>query len=882
MAKGSGKKARPGARKVEVQSREKSPTTPGAGLLEKRPWIRDLLAILAMYIVTFALFFPFIVEDTRFSTGGDAVAARAWNSVGDELAETEEGLPLWNPYVFLGIPSYGSLSYHPDLAFNPMSFIERVGSSLFGPHPLNKQIFYYFLSGVLMYLFARGVGLSVLPALLAGLIFLLNPYNISLADAGHGSKHWTIALMPLVMLLTHKAVTRRSLLWAGLLALGLAMQLLALHVQIVYYTLLACGGYVLVWFIGRALKELKTALNGLGTFALGSGLGFALSAYIYLPVYVYQQFSIRGAPPLKDAGGGGLTWEYATGWSLHPLESLQFLVPGLFGLGGNQMPDNRLGAESVLDYNLYWGWMPFTQSSLYMGILALLLAVLAVVLLWKKDGVVRWLALSGLLAWVLAFGKYLPVLYWPMFKFMPFFDKFRVPSMSLVLTALAVSLLAGYGVMEMGRRLARAREESTLKKRWQVALYVVGGLALLGVLVGIAGGSGPDAGSGLFLKAGELRAYGQQTASALVQLRYLIFTKTLLSTSLILLLFAAVSTLVLQLRKGGGRMAGLLGLAAVLLTVWDLGVLDARFLDAHPARNLDRTLAATPAVNFLKRAQDQSEEPFRIFPFDSFQSNYWMYHRIGSIGGYAAVKMRIYQDMLDYGLGLEGRGLPNLKLAGMMNARYLVTSADLPGGFERVFEDPSGRQHVYRNPLAMPRAWFVDVVRVVDSPEAMMASLNDPGFNPRQEAQVLEAPEMGRAPQPDSTRRAVVPRDRYTSKEFELDVQTADWGFLVVSEIFYPQGWKAMIDGEETRIYRTNYGLRGVAVPPGEHTIRMVYDPPEVRAGLTLSMIAFGIVLILILIGGALLRAQGMALRMLGATPSTDAEKSTHPGESER
>ncbi|MBS1262295.1 MAG: hypothetical protein MAG453_01638 [Calditrichaeota bacterium] len=829
---------------------ERTRTRPETALLTRnRPWVKDIIAIAVMYLVTLVLFWPFIAEDTRFSASGDSIAARAWNDVGGQIDGAVDGPAAWNPYVFIGFPTYGSLAYHPRSLLNPANWIVEPAKYVFGTRVLNRQVFFYFLSGLLMFLFARCVGLPWWAGLLSGLAFLLNPYNISLAEAGHGSKQWTITMMPLALLLTHRVLAHRRLLDAGLLALGFAALLLSLHAQIAYYALLVAGVYALVWFVRELLRDRARAFAGFGGFAGGSLLGLGISAFLYWPIYVVSKYSIRGVGPLRDTGGAaGLDWNYATAWSLHPWESMQFLIPGWFGLGGSLQPDRMLSPESALDYNLYWGWMPFTQSSLYMGIIPLLLAILAVVWLWKKNGIVRWMALAGVLAWVVGFGKYLPVLYGPLYHVLPFFNKFRVPSMALVVTALAVALLAGYGLRELARRLRESVRREGFRRRLSRLFAAVTVIAALGLLFAALAGESPMFGT--FLKAGESQRYDNQTLDALATLRWSIFTASTLAVSLVLLVFGAAGVFAVRYRPRSRITAVLLIAVAVLVTAVELIALDNRFL--HPVRTgrMMSSLAANETVRFLKQRLDEAEQPFRIFPVgNQFQSNYWMYHRIPSIGGYGANKLRVYQDMLDYAL-FDREGMPNLKVAGMMNARYLVASGELPDQFERVFSDRRNGQFVYDNPFHLPRAWFVDYVQTIRDPSAVIDRIADPAFDPRHTAVLLAAPDFP-VPAPGDTARAVrVSADSYGFHRFEANVTASEPAFLVLSEIWYPQGWIAELDGEPVELRRVDYALRGLPVPPGEHTLVLRYDPPEIRAGFTVSRIALAVTLLLVIGGG--------------------------------
>jgi hypothetical protein len=843
MAKRAKKQAK-SASDVDTAKPSVSPTvakvlreTEESFLFSKRSLIGDGIAVLAMYLITLILFWQFTGEHVRFSLSGDSIAARAWNDVGAEIDQQVDGPPAWNPYVFLGYPSYGSISYNPGSWLNPAKWLDAPGSFLFGIHQLNQQILYYFLSGLFMFLFARGVGLPWWASLLAGLTFLLNPYNISLAEAAHGSKHWTIAMMPLVMLLTHRVLTKRRLLDLALLSLGTAAMLLSLHAQIAYYALLVGGVYALVWFIREMLRDRAIALRGVGGYAGGTALGLAISAHLFWPVYVFSKFSIRGAGPLRAAGdSSGLDWKYATDWSMHPLESLQFLIPGWYGLGGTLSPDRMLTPDTAIGYNLYWGWMPFTQSSLYMGIIPLLLAILAGVWLWKKNGVVRWMSLAAVLAWIVSFGRFAPVLFGPLYYTLPFFNKFRVPSTALVVTALAVSLLAAFGLVELVKRILKSREDEGVRKRLSLIFTTVLVIAIIGFAIA-AFYQGP---MDTFLRAGEENSYDAQTLQMLLELRWEIFTTTLLATAFILAIFAL--SVRLSLRR---TMAFLLPTAiavALIFTGHDLLTIDKRFLHPTSDRVMQSRLAEGSAVRFLKQQADAAPEPFRVFPVgNGFQDNFWMYHRLQSIGGYSPNKLRAYQDLLDYAF-YDEQGLPNLPLSGMMNARFLIAKQPLPESFTLAHADETTKTYVYVNPFAMPRSWFVDEIEIVNSPDEAMTAIADPSFDPWETAVLLEEPSFMPTPR-DSLRTASVPRSEFSPHALTVEMACSEPGFLVLSEVWYPQGWYAELNGEPVEFMQTNYALRGLPVPAGNHTLTVHYDPPEIKAGFAISQVAILIAL---------------------------------------
>jgi len=838
-------------KKKRVDTSSKTPKqavpTDSGGFLKnmsprKKFWAKEIAAILFMYIMTVAVFFPFVTEDTRSSAGGDAANASIWTLTGHRLSEELGTTALWNPYVFMGYPSYGSLNYLGHINFNPLHRTVLVARYLFGPYNMNDHIIYYFLSGLFIYIFARGVGLPVLVALFAGTAMLLNPHNVSLMEAGHGSKHWTIAVIPLVLLTTWRLVKKQRLLDMTLLGLSVGILLLSMHVQMAYYGLLTVGFYVLVWGIRKAFKDIKQTIKGWGLFAGANALGIGLAFYLYWPLLVYSKYSIRGTSPLKaESGPTGLDWEYATNWSFHPVEMLQFLVPGLFGLGGSQPPGRGLSPETVMDYNLYWGHMPFTQSSLYMGIIVLILAVFAGITLFRKIEIVQWMSITAIVSLIISFGRHLPILYKPLYLYMPYFAKFRIPSLILTLTTICVVILAGFGLVELLNQIKKSRENQN--KTLPIILVVFMAIALFGIIFAVSGSDAPEIDSGMFVKDGELSTYGARTVSMLIDLRWILFNKSMMTTAMYLLIFAASTFLVLKMKEKKLSRYVIIGLVALLLTTMDLFSLDKKFMHPVPNTSLRTSFAPSPTSRFLQEQQKISDEPFRIYPIGTgYQSIYWMHQGIESIGGYSAVKLRVYQDLLDYGLNVTHQGVPNLVISGMMNGKYIVHKGEFPFNFEKVFDGGANNESVYLNPFALPRAWFVDSVSYVEDKVALMDSVASRAFDPTRVAYVNEEPNFAVG---DSAlySNVLVPKQDYTAHGFNIYTNAIQDGFLVVSEIYYPQGWEVYIDGEKSKVWQVNHALRGVAVPAGKHIVRFEFHPPENSAGIVVSWISILLIL---------------------------------------
>ncbi len=153
-----------------------------------------------------------------------------------------------------------------------------------------------------------------------------------------------------------------------------------------------------------------------------------------------------------------------------------------------------------------------------------------------------------------------------------------------------------------------------------------------------------------------------------------------------------------------------------------------------------------------------------------------------------------------------------------------------------------GRIDLYENQKAMKRAWFVSNVIAMSEDQVLKtikSGLTPDGqaFNPAEVA-LLESESFAPNNSPPLVQmaegEAEVSLIRYEPRRIELKTRNASDRFLVLSEVFYP-GWNALVDGVETKTYRTDYALRGIKVPAGEHKIEFRYEPTSFKLGMAIS-----------------------------------------------
>ncbi len=788
--------------------------------IEHRPNLFALSAI----IFLMGVFFHQVLPSSMTLLPPDRINAQSYQPFVDE-ALSRGVYPLWCPYIFSGMPSYASLSKAPyvNILDTAINYVLDLFRSVLSLSEVIRYLFNYSLLAFFTFVLSRLLGLAVLPSLFAGIAVAFMPQMISMSAFGHSSKLITTALIPLVFLTVDQLLSRRNALFFALASLSLGWQLMRAHTQVTYYTLLMLGLY-LIFFLVASWREKRSTSFLLSSVGLFGGVilcGVLLSAVLSLPVLEYSGFSIRGG-----GEAGGLDFAYATSWSFSPKEMATYLIPSFFGFGGAT----------------YWGPMPFSEYPFYMGVITLLLAGVAVVV--RRDRYVLFFALLALLAIVTSFGRHLPLVYNLFFEILPFFNKFRVPVMIQILTNFAVAVLAGFGLNAI-LNLTDAGVRSRIKRY----LYVFAGVGAALALFLLAGESvfrSWVAGSGRGLDAAAEDSIYQMAAR----------------DGLKMLAFVGIA-IVLILSHMRGRVSSMLvGFGLIALMVVDMWLVGFRIIDPKPATDQTRYFTADAAVSFLKH----QPPPFRIFPVvDNKPANWYMYHLLQNVKGYHAAKLRNYQDFLQQ-TGLESRdrfgvpaflgkyltvvnrgGQPALQflpsqqwdrqrqqvdnaVLDMLNVKYLLSYSDIPDPrYRKVLE---GQPAVFENTEVLPRAFFVDSVIVAADDSEFYNLLKSGRFNPHEVA-VLSEPLPGVLGAADSNRVAIT---TYDLQEITLEAGVQNPGLMILSEVYYPAGWKAFVDGAETKILKANGILRAVFVPAGNHKISFVFEPASFSAGLAVSL----------------------------------------------
>jgi len=799
-------------------ARKKLPDKESSSL---KTWQKDALSIAFLYVLVLWLFGGAVFQKRVIQSGADTVQSAAIAKAVEDLYQKEGSAVLWFPYMFSGMPAYssgmyGNVDHIPMLRYvrfvSPSYYVNSLANLLLGNKNQSWEVATFFFAGLFMFMLARQLGFGQLISLAAAIGFMFSNFSVMSMAAGHGGKVITISRLPLIFWAVIRLTQSRS--WGNAMIASYVFGVFffeAGHTQIIYYGFLAVG----IWYLAYAWQHRKDVSSTLWTSLFLAGalaLALCVGAHQFLDQYVYSDVTMRSVAPALAEGGdvssGGMTFDYITNWSFHPVESITFLIPTWFGL----------------DSPYYWGWMTFTSSAFYFGLLTIIAAIVGV---WKRRS---WMTVAfGIIALVsllISFGRFFEPFFKLILTVLPFFDKFRVPSMILSLFGFAICVLACYGLDAMFN--PKEEEKKGLEKKLGYAMIGMGVLLVVGVvfktswfdMVGLQGDN-------------EVSRYSAGQIAHLKHVR-----SDLLSGGFLRFIFLGELILLmgyLALRKTISSSVAL-GIL-VVASAWDVISIDKKTLKLSTPAVAQAEFNDTSTLRFLK----SDSSLFRIFPLSEHAQSGrpdWVYHGLETISGYSPTKMRIYQDIIDFALyrGPNANFPINMNMVNMLNVKYLIANGLVPDtlGWELVHADQESKSIVYKNPDALPRVFFVEQVMDVPDAAQRFAILQSPGFDPAKLALVETAlpADVGK---PDSCNAFIT---SHRTDRMTVDVYTDKPALLVISEIYYPHGWVAQIDGQEVPIYKTDHILRSVVVPAGSHTLEFRFEPAEFKAGVWFSSVA--------------------------------------------
>lgn len=760
------------------------------------------------------------VFDGKVIQQGDTMKWQAMAKEQKDFHEKTGEYTTWTSSMFSGMPSY-QVTYSP-----PKSVFSKVQNILnLSLFKLNGSVGIVFLYLLGFYVALIALGVSPWLSLLGALAFGLGSYNIIIIEAGHITKAYAMAMMaPIIggMLLV---LQRKKYLWGGILfALALGIQIACNHIQITYYTMLIgliLGLVYLVYAIKD--KEFKSLLLGVGVMLIGIGFAIGANARLLFINQEYVKYTMRGGSEItvtpedlyKDgeaksiAASDGLDIDYAYSWSYGKGETYTLLVPGSYGGGSGE----TVGTDSQFYKNfrqkqapLYWGDQPFTSGPVYFGAIVIFLFILG---LFVVKGPERWwILLATILAILMSWGKNLMGFNSFLFEHLPLYNKFRTPSMSLVMANVTMVLMA-----VLALKAIFDKENPVDKKKLNLGLYISTGITAGFILLMMAFSGGLSfSGASDVQMAAQYGAQWDAIQDVLVKDRKALFMSDSWR-SLILILISAVA-LWLYINEKIKQSGIIIGVLACLV-LFDLWGVDRRYLnDSKFITEKRAKLRPSQTDQMLDQYAAQfNDEDYRVFDLsvNTFNDSYpSAYHH--QIGGYSAAKLRRYQDIIDFYLSRH----INPNVLNMLNARYVV----VPG--------QNNQPQVQRNPDALGNAWFVDQYQLVDDANAEILALNE--LNPADTAVIDKRfAEMvkGKNLERDSNSVIVMEHQKPYNPDYVVYRSKSSKDQLAVfSEVYYAPDWRAYIDGKPADYFRADYILRAMVIPAGEHKIEFKNEAP--------------------------------------------------------
>lgn len=787
---------------------------------------------------------------------GDIVSWKAMSKEARDWHEQTGENVLWSNSMFGGMPTY---TFYVPETNNYIYVIQDAIMNLMG-----KPAGFLVLAMLGFYILMMIMGVNRWLAAAGSIAYAFSTYNVTLIAAGHDTKMWALAYMPAVI--GGLMLLYRGKWWSGIPVLGISLALLMTtgHYQVVYYTIIIIMGLVITYFIEAVReKKLKRFFIASAVALVTALIGVGPNMQLFLSAVEYNKTTMRGGESEltlnHDEGkqSGGLDKEYAFRWSNEPAESFTVLVPLLYGgassedVGANSetydlMTGMGVPAQSAegFTHNLptYWGSQPFTGGPFYFGAIICFLFVLGILVIRSVHK--WWIVAVCLLAFLMSLGYHFKGFNYFLFDTLPGFNKFRVPNMILVIPQMLFPVL---GIWALNDLLKDKLSKEELWKNVKLAGIITGGLALVLSLGGSMffsyKGAGDERMQQQLVQSFQNEDAARQVVSAIQDDR----ANMAMQSGLVSIVFIALIVGLLWAYSKNKLKGQYVTIAVVVLVAIDLIRVDVRYLNEDNyvyKEDYEQQFAPRPVDMQVKNMA--GNDPFyRVLDLSKNTYNDAVqaaHHH--AIGGYSPAKMEVYQDLID--IHMNGSTY-NSEVLNMLNTRFIIT----PG--------QQGQPSAIPNPEANGNAWFVQNIDWVETADDEMLAMNAPslgqvdttgsGFDSKNTAVVrtkykdqFNGYNFGK----DSA--AYVRLTKYGLNTMEYESSNSQNGFAVFSDIYYPYGWNAYIDGEQAEIIKVNYLLRGLKIPAGKHKVEFRFHPDTFYTGDKIAMVS-SLLLILVSLG---------------------------------
>ncbi len=801
-----------------------------------------IIAILIFLIVSLIFCYPALqgnVLNQHDVLGWKGMAQNAF-----DYKAANGHFPLWNANVFSGMPNYqiimGGKSVIPDF--------QKI-FSLGLPDPVHQ----FFIAALCLYVLCMALGLHPVVGILGGLAYAFSTYNPVILSAGHMTKILAIAYMPLLIAGLILIYTKRYWLGLAVTTLATVTQVSSNHPQISYYLFIIAAAititYVISWIRQKEWKHLGISF---GLTVIAAAAAIAACSFPFFTAAEYAKATIRGGKSISIQGNNvktektqGLDTSYAFQYSFFLTEPLVALMPNAFGgsssatLKDDSHVVNKLANIGIPESSAmqvasglprYWGGLESTSGPAYMGAIICLLGIMGFVLLKHP---LRWaLLVTSLLGILMSWGKFFPGFNIFLFENLPAYNKFRAPSMALVILQFTLPLTA---VLTIQQLFFAKNSRESLKTNFKKILYTLAGVtAILGLLY--LGQSYSSAIDSQILhnnwdNSGN-DATGRAILSGMKADRQSLFGAQVFRT----IGFMAIILVTLWLfLKNQLKATGATILLSTILLI-DLLVIDSKYLNEDNFQSkedqVSENFTKTPLDNEILKDTSLSYRVYNAGNDRFSASDYKVSPFHKAIGGYHPAKLRLYQDVIERYLY---SGLGNEQILNMLNTKYIIAP-----------NPQNGQQMLMPNPNAYGAAWLVKHIKVAaDDVEEIQAI----GNTNLKDTAVVQQAFSSSIVQPQADSLASIQLVRFSPDTLDYSFTSTTPQFAVFSEVYYPMGWNAYINDQPATYIKANYVLRGLPLPAGKHTIRFVFEPAMYKKAKAVSN-AGGVVVLLLLASG--------------------------------
>lgn len=831
------------------------------------------IAAVAAFIIITLIYFKPLLSGKEISQHDIMQAKGMSKEIGDFRAK-ENAEPLWTNSMFGGMPAYQVSTLYPG------NWIGKLDQAfkLFLPHPSG----YIFLCFVGFFILLLCLDVEPWLALAGSLAYGLSTYFIVALGAGHNSKINALGYLP--PLIGGVILLFNGRLWLGtaLTTLFMAMELTANHVQISYYGFMIIGALIASYFYYAVKeKQLPTFFKSFALFVVVTIVAVLPNAGNLMCTNEYAKYSIRGGTELTINADGksnainttsGLDKDYATQYSYGIRETFTFLIPDFKG-GSSFSPISEADAsalkkvapdmrQAVAGNSSYFGDQPAVGGPVYIGAIIMFLAVLGLFVIRNR---LKWpLIIVTLLGVALAWGHNFMGLTNFFMDFVPGYNKFRAVSMTMVIAEFSLPLLAVLAINDLLKfkslnekvQLTLFKKEIELKKIFIGAFILTGGFCLLGYVA-------PDLVNSFQSENEEAqmiyryttrggypedqaRQYVAQLMPQLELARKEIFKSDAMRSFVFIVLAALFIYLFLNKKLKKEMLFAALGIFIMI----DLWTVDTRYLGEKnfvtKAQN-QASFEKTPTDEEILKDPDPDYRVLNLAtsPFQDAATSYW--HK--SIGGYHGAKLRKYQELIDFhyqgqvdvfykGIN-QTRGndslinalCAQLNVLNMLNTKYII----IPAG-----ED--GSTFPFKNPQANGNAWFVKNITMAENADKEIVGLGQLDTKTQAIMQVKYKGEVNA--ETAYSGAGSIKLTSYKANHLVYEADCSEKQFAVFSEIYYPKGWNAYIDGALAPHAAVNYVLRGMPIPAGKHKVEFKFEPQTYKTGNTIAMVGSALVLL--------------------------------------